>query len=275
MRAVSIVAGKEIRDGFRNRWVLAATLLLGSLALVLAFLGSAPAGAVKASRLAVTVVSLSSLSIYLIPLIALLLSYDTLVTEVERGTMLLLLACPVGRGQVVAGKFLGHLAILLLATVAGYGAAGAVAVMDGGADGETWRAFGRMVGSSGLLGAIFLALGFLVSAATRDRGAAAGAAVAVWLLFVVLYDMALLGVLVADEGHAVTAELFGALMLANPADLYRMFNLAGADGVAAMSGMAGLAARAGFGAPALLLAMAAWTVVPLVAAGALFARREL
>ena len=273
MSAVLVIAAKEIRDGLRNRWVLAATLLLGLLALALAFLGSAPMGTVGASRLAVTVVSLSSLSIFLLPLIALLLSFEALVGEVERGTMLLLLAYPVSRWQVLVGKFLGHVAILAFATVIGYGVAGLVA--GKGADSEAWRALIAMVGSSMLLGAIFIALGYLISVAVRDRGTAAGIAVAVWLLFVVLYDMALLGALVADEGQIITTELFGALMLFNPTDLYRMFNLSGSGAVAMMSGMAGLAGTAGFGRTVLLSAMAAWVVVPLVFAGALFSRREL
>ena len=127
MNALLAIAGREIRDGFRNRWILAATLLLGALALILALLGSAPTGAVGENRLAVTVVSLSSLGVFLIPLIALLLSYETFVVEVERGTMLLLLACPVARWQVVFGKFLGHVAILALSIAVGYGAAGLAA----------------------------------------------------------------------------------------------------------------------------------------------------
>ena len=273
MSAVLTIAGKEIRDGLRNRWVLAATLLLGLLALALAFLGSAPMGTVGAGRLAVTVVSLSSLSIFLPPLIALLLSYEALVGEVERGTMLLLLAYPVARWQVVLGKFLGHVAILVFATVVGYGVAGVVA--GEGADGEAWRALGAMVGSSTLLGAIFIAFGYLISVAVRDRGTAAGIAVAVWLVFVVLYDMALLGALVADEGQAITTDLFGVLMLVNPTDVYRMFNLSGSGTVAMMSGMAGLAEQAGYTSTVMLSAMVAWIVVPLGAAFALFGRREL
>ena len=66
-----IIAVKEWRDGMRNRWVLATTGLFAALALTLAFLGAAPTGAVKVGALAVTIVSLSSLTIFLIPLIAL------------------------------------------------------------------------------------------------------------------------------------------------------------------------------------------------------------
>ena len=71
----------------RNRWVLATTLLLAALALSLTFLGSAPTGNVGAGALDVVVVSLSSLTIFLLPLIALLISHDAVVGEMERGTM--------------------------------------------------------------------------------------------------------------------------------------------------------------------------------------------
>ncbi|WP_254453319.1 ABC transporter permease subunit [Siccirubricoccus sp. G192] len=104
MKGVLLIAGKEIREGMRNRWVVAATLLLAALALTLAFLGAAPAGRVGAGALEVVVVSLSSLSIFLLPLIALLISHDAIVGEMERGTMLLLLSYPLARWQVVLGE---------------------------------------------------------------------------------------------------------------------------------------------------------------------------
>ena len=112
MSTILVIAEKEIREGLRNRWVLATTRLLATLALSLTFLGSAPTGNVGAGALDVVIVSLSSLSVFLVPLIALLISHDAVVGEMERGTMLLLLSYPVKRWQVVLGKFLGHLAIL-------------------------------------------------------------------------------------------------------------------------------------------------------------------
>ena len=149
MRAIAIIAGKEIRDGLRNRWVLGTTLLLTALALTLAFVGSAPTGSVKVSLLAVTVVSLSSLSIFLIPLIAMLLSYDAIVGEIDRGTMALLLSYPIARRQVLAGKFLGHLAILALATIAGYGIAGlALQLAHGGLDLAAWTPFALLIAAN-------------------------------------------------------------------------------------------------------------------------------
>jgi len=276
MRSIAIIAGKEVRDGMRNRWVVATTLLLAALALTLAFLGSAPTGTVKVSPLAVTIVSLSSLTIFLLPLIALLLSYDAIVGEIDRGTMALLLAYPVSRGEVLLGKFLGHLAILAFATILGYGAAGgALALTSGDIDRDSVLALAAMIGSSVLLGAVFISIGYLVSTLVRDRGTAGGIAIGVWLLFVLLYDMALLGLLVVDQGKTVTADSLNWLLLLNPADAYRLLNLTGFANVSMFSGMAGLTEQTRLGQPVLLAALALWVVLPLGLATGFFARRQL
>ena len=275
MNAVAVIAGREVLAGIRNRWMLAATLLLGALALALAFVGSAPVGAVDATRLSITVVSLSSLSVFLVPLLGLLVSYDALVGEIERGTMPLLMTCPVTRWRIVLGKFAGQVAILAIATVAGFGAAALVAGLGGGGDAEAWGAFGVMLGASILLGAAFIALGTLFSAAVTERGTAAGVSAAAWLVFVVLFDMALLAILIADEGQAVSGALFRILLLLNPADVYRMLTLAGSETVGALSGMAGVSAEAAFGHDVLLPAMLLWIAAPLALAGLLFGRKEL
>ena len=275
MTAVSAIAGREVLAGIRNRWMLAASLLLGVLALTLAFVGSAPGGAVAASPLAITVVSLSSLSVFLVPLIGLLVSYDSLVGEIERGTMPLLMTHPVTRWRIVLGKFAGQVAILAVATVVGFGVAALVTGLGERGDAEAWRAFGVMVGASILLGAAFIALGTLFSAVVAERGTAAGVSAAAWLVFVVLFDMALLAILVADEGQVVSGDLFRVLLLLNPTDVYRMLTLSGSETVGVLSGMAGVSAEAAFGHAILLPAMLLWIAVPLGLAGLLFGRKEL
>jgi Cu-processing system permease protein len=275
MRAAWVIAGQEVRAGLRNRWILATTLLLAALALSLTLLGSAPTGTVGVDPLAVVVVSLTSLTIFLLPLIALLLSFDAVVGEQERGTLILLLAYPVARWEVVIGKFLGHTAILAIATVVGYGAAAAALSLQGDLEDAAWTAFAGMVGTSVLLGAAFIAIGGLASVIVHERATAAGIAVAVWLAFVLLYDTALLGILVADQGRTIDAGMLDVLLLLNPTDVYRLFNLTGSDAVSVYSGMAG-PGEAGRLAPALLIgALGAWIAVPLGLATALFARRQL
>lgn len=275
MNTVIIIASKEILEGLRNRWVLATTLLLAALALSLTFLGSAPTGNVGAGALDVVVVSLSSLTIFLLPLIALLISHDAIVGEMERGTMILLLSYPVGRYQIVLGKFCGHVLILAFATVIGYGAAaGALAISGAAVLAASWYAFAWMIATSIMLGAAFVAIGYLISSLARDRGTAAGASVGVWLIMVLVFDMALLGLLVVDQGRTVSALLLERLLFLNPTDIYRLANLTGFN-VSQFSGMAGLVGSAGASTLALLVGMVLWIAVPLGLATVSFARREL
>ncbi len=273
---VIIVAGKELHQAVRNRWVLASTLLLAALALSLTFLGSAPTGTVGVRPLDVVVVSLSSLTIFLIPLIALLISYDSIVGDMERGTMLLLLSYPIARWQVLLGKFFGHLAVLAFATCLGYGiAAGALVAAGSRIDHNSLAAFAAMIGSSVLLGAVFVAIGYLVSSLVRDRGTAAGISIGLWLLLVLIYDMAVLGLLALDQGRNVSATALNMMLLFNPTDIYRLFNLTGFANVSTFAGMAGLAHSMSLSIQVLLAALILWTLVPLGLAALAFSRREL
>ena len=272
---VATIAGQEIRAGLRNRWVVATTLLLGALALSLVLLGSAPTGTVGADPLSVVVVSLASLTIFLLPLIALLLSFDSIVGEQERGTLTLLLSYPVARWQVVMGKFLGQAAIIAIATVLGYGAAAVALAVSAKIDPAAWAGFAGMIGSSVLLGADFVAIGSLASILVRERATAAGLAVGAWLFFVILYDTALLGILVADQGKTVTAGVLDVLLLFNPADAYRLFNMTVTEGASVYSGMAGLGEAGRLGPGLLLAALVGWVVLPLVLAVLIFRRKQI
>jgi len=276
MRSAAIVAGQEILVAMRNRWVLATALIMAALALSLTFLGSAPTGQVGVDALDVVVVSLSSLTIFLVPLIALLIAHDAIVGEAERGTLPLLLSYSIGRRQVIIGKFLGHVFVLTIATVVGYGAAAAALALAGTEMlGQSLTAFAGMIGSSILLGSVFIAIGYLISALVHDRATAAGIAIAVWLFLVLVFDMVLLGILVVDQGRTITAGALDALLLLNPTGVYRLFNLTGSGGVSQFAGMAGLAKTATWSSAALLTALTAWILVPLSLATLAFARREI
>ena len=275
LKILGILAMKELRDGLRNRWIAAAIIVLGTLALVLSLLGSAPTGSIKASAMDISVISLASLSVYLIPLIALMLSFDALVGEFERGTMMLLLTYPVTRWQVIMGKFLGHVLILFIAIFAGYGGAMLILALFTDASLEGWQAYVSMMSSSLALGAIFIALGYLVSVLVKERATAAGTAIGLWLVFVVLYDLVLFGALLIDEGQLIGQQLFSMLMLISPTDTYRILNLSMFDGVSQAAGIAGVASEAGMSSTLLISIMLLWIIVPLAATLMVFQKREL
>lgn len=276
MNTLLTLAGKTFKDGIRNRWVLAITVLLTLFALTLVLLGSAPVGEVKASPIAITIVSLASLNIFLLPLIALLLAYDTLVGEIENGTMLLLLSYPLARWQVVLGKYLGQSLILASATLVAYAVA-ALALRiqhpDMAANFSAWRPYITMTFSTIALGCAFLAMGYLISAISRERARAAGLAIATWLVFVLIYDIALLGILIADKGRTLGEKALSWLLWANPADSYRLLNLGSGEN-AHVAGLINVGQSAALSPPWLTASLALWIALPLVFTIMIFGKKQ-
>lgn len=269
---VLTIARRELAEGMRNRWVLSTTVLLAALASAIAALGSAPTGSTSTGALDVVVVGLASLAIFLVPLIALLISHNAITREAEGGTLLLLLSHPLARWQVIAGKFLGQLGIMTFATVIGFSFAAAFVVWQHGAEG--WQAFGAMTGASILLGAVFLSLGLLASASVQESSTAAGISIGLWLLFVAIYDMALLAVLVAQGGHAIPGWIMDVALVLNPTDAYRLLTL-GEGSSAMLSGMGGVFDNSGLTPGVLVGALVLWCALPLGLAMAVFSRRNL
>jgi len=186
MNQVWNIARKEFSDGLRNRWLLAISLLFAVLAVGIAWLGAAASGQLGFTSIPATIASLASLATFLMPLIALLLAYDAIVGEEESGTLMLLLTYPLGHGQILMGKFVGHGLILALATLLGFGCAAlaiAVLVEDISLSTLVW-AFGRFMVSSTLLGWVFLAMAYVLSSKVSEKSRAAGLALGVWFLFV-------------------------------------------------------------------------------------------
>lgn len=270
IRRILALAAGEYRIALRNRWVAIAAALMVLFSLVLAAAGAAPTGDIGVDRLSVVVASLTSLAVYLVPLLALLISFDAVAGEVERGTLPLLLTYPVSRLQILLGKLLAHLGILALAVVLGYGAAALAAIWTDPRAVAGLPAMARLGWSSVLLGATFLGAGYALSALAKRPSGAAGLAIGLWLGLVVLYDLGLLALIVADGGGAFTTGILPATLLANPADAFRLFNLAASDAAGAASGMG--AAAASIALWKSTASVLVWPLVALALAWAAFRR---
>jgi Cu-processing system permease protein len=263
-RQVAAVAGKEFRDRIRNRWVLAVAGVFTVFSLAIAWFGGAQQGTVGLQSAEATIASLVSLVIYLIPLIALLLGFDAVVGERERGSLDLLLALPITRGELLLGKYLGLAAALTLSTLAGFAAVAVLMARQLGANG-LYHYLGFMF-SSVLMGLAFLSLAVLLSVLARDRTRASGLAIALWFGFVLVYDLLLLGLLVASGGR-VGGDAFAYLLLLNPADVFRILNVFSLDDLRTLYGLASIVPPALANPWLMGSAMLGWIVAPLLLAG--------
>jgi Cu-processing system permease protein len=262
-KQILTLAAKEFRDRLRNRWVLAVALVFTVFSLVIAYFGGAQQGQLGLRSIEFTIASLVSLVIYLIPLIALLLGFDAVVGERERGSLDLLLSLPITRLELLLGKYLGLAAALTLSTLAGFGLVALLLFKQ-----FSWPGLYHYVGfmlSSVLLGLAFLSLAVLMSVIARERTRASGLAIAMWFFFVLVFDLLLLGGLVATGG-SYGGDAFAYLLLLNPADVFRILNVFSLEDVRTLYGLASIVPPA-LAKPWLMgSVMLAWIVVPLALA---------
>lgn len=271
-RRILAIAAAEVTIARRNRWILMATVILTLFALALTFAGAAPTGALGVDLLTVSVASMTTLAVYLAPLLALMMAFDAIAGEAERGGLALLLTYPVSRSEILLGKFLAQLGVLAFALLIGFGSAGITAALAGGAGPESITALARLIGTAILLGGAFLALGYALSALAGSATGAAGLAAGLWLVFVVLYDLGLLGAVVFDDGGFFTRSVFPWLLTINPADAFRLWNVTAAEGVALATGMTGAAKALPAWAPPAALIL--WPLLALGLARLAFGRVE-
>ncbi len=266
------IARLEFIIASRNMWVATAILLMGLFAVVLTLAGGATTGELGADPLIVAASSITTLSVYLVPLVGLLLSFDAISGEAERGTLALSLTYPVSRAEILFGKFLAHLGVLAFAIATGLVLAAAITIWRYGAGDLAYGVLVRLFFTSLTLGAAFIAIGYLVSSMVRQTGVASGVVILIWLICVVLYDLALLGAVVADNGGFFTKTIFPWLLVANPADAFRLLNLPPVFFAVLTSGLGGASAVSGTSGQ--LISLLGWPVVALFLAWLAFRRLE-
>jgi len=260
---VRVIAAKEFRDRIRNRWVLAVAVIFALFALAIAYFGASQQGEVGLRSVDVTVASLVSLVIYLVPLIALILGYDAIVGEKERGSLELMLSMPITRFELLLGKYVGLACALTISTVLGFGAAllplaSSLSVTDG-------FHYAGFVGSAILMGLAFLSISMLVSVVALDRVRASGVAIALWFFFVLIFDLLLMGALVMSQGR-LGSGMFAAILMFNPADVFRLLNIFSSEQVQSMYGLATVMPERLTDPSVLLAIMFGWIVIPFVIA---------
>ena len=272
LHRVRVIAADEYRRALESRWLFGFAVVLAALILGLSFFGLAQGRETGFQGFARVTLSLMNLVLFMVPLTGLVLGVTSMASA--GGSLPLLLAQPVGRGEVLLGKFAGLAAALTVAQAAGFGGGGAVVAFYAGVD--QVPGYLVLMALSFLLGWLTIAVALCLAAIWPDRLRAMSAALLLWLLMVVAYDLVILGTTAVLHGVPLQAVLFPALLV-NPVDLCRVLvTLALGSGAlfgptsAVLVRMFGTAAGVGLGVTVLAIE----TVVPLVIGAALFRRRD-
>ncbi len=270
--ALKAFAHKELSDKLKSRWVLVIATGFALFTVIIAYFGAAPAGVAGFRGINPTIASLTSLVTYFIPILALTLGGGIIADEREKGTLDIFLSSPISFREFILGKFSGLSLAFILSSLAGFGIAGIILFMKIGTN--AIGSYLIFIINSILLGIIFLSLSFMVSIFFYERTKVIAFTVFIWLFFTVLYDLALVGLIIVTKG-AIETGIFSVLLMLNPVDVYRILNFLSIGELSVVIGLTTVEFPVYLKTPILWVISLLWISLPLVVSHYLFKRKYL
>ncbi|MFD2170000.1 ABC transporter permease subunit [Tumebacillus lipolyticus] len=215
--SVWIIARREMRQGFRNPWSYSFLLLFSLFSLALLLIQSNNAMGLQGYTH--TTGMMINLTLYLLPLMTLLLGSFSLTSEKEDGGWQLLSTYALSSAAFLTGKFLGLFAVLLAIVATGFGLFGVVGALVG-QDISLTSLFAFVTFSVATL-VLYLAVALLVGAVAKNRWQALTIGVGIWFVTVLAWPTLLISLLNLLPYPAIRPTL-GILTLINPAEVVRV-----------------------------------------------------
>ncbi|WP_017756265.1 ABC transporter permease [Calidifontibacillus oryziterrae] len=218
---VAKIARHELKVISRSRWVVSFTILYTVLAVTIVLFGGSAeqAGFEGFNRMAA---SLLNLSLFLVPLLTLLIGSTSIAGDKEGGSLTLLFTYPLRPATILLGKFIGLLITLIAVITFGYGMAGLILFIT--KTGVSIQFFLLFYGFTLLLMVLFLGLAMLVGVVSATRFQALGLSLIVWAITVLFYEFAVMGLAMVISKHAIL-NMFTFSILLNPVELVRVWTI--------------------------------------------------
>lgn len=262
---------REMSNSLRARWFLlySAVFFLGGL-LLIAF-GARDAFLAGYRGYARSLAGLVHFSILFVPLMALFPASAAIAEERENGTLEYLLAQPVGRGEVFAGKWAGVALAVVASITFGYLFAGGLAMLRGVPASFIWTSYLFLL----LFACVFVSIGLTLSTVFETRSRAVTVGLLLWLALIALGS---LGAMAAFIRWGWPVEALIAWSFLNPVEAFRLAQVALLDADLGLLGPVGASMAERHGAGMVLwgsaLSLLAWVVVPLALGGTGVLRRR-
>lgn len=222
------IARKDVRDARRSYWLwgLAAffvfLLSLFPVLVVVDFVQIQGGPVTTDTFHALTVDMLG----FIVPIIAIVLAYETVSGERDSGTIKLLMALPHSRLDVVVGKTVGRWVVVLLPVLAGFLVSAVVFLATPiSLNADTYALYALL---TGLLGITYAGIAVGISAGAGSSRRAMLGSVGVYVVFTLLWSQSVRGLLQLltrntglEAGSATATKLQLFLMILNPTEAYK------------------------------------------------------
>jgi ABC-type transport system involved in multi-copper enzyme maturation permease subunit len=226
---IMTIAKKEFMDNLRNNWIVILTVLFVILTLVISFVS----GGGSLGDIQITVVGLLTISSLLVPIIAIMLGYDTISGETESRSLLVVQSYPVSREEVYFGKFLGLGSVLGVSVLIGFGISGIIISATVG--GTNPLGFLIFMFLTILLGLIYLSMSICFSSILKRHTTSLYAGIALFFWAMIIGSV-IMGIHLGTGGTfedflsgSMPSWMWGSTMVLSPSDMYQTATLLGFD----------------------------------------------
>ncbi|MDQ0215524.1 Cu-processing system permease protein [Oikeobacillus pervagus] len=264
------VTRHEWKMSMRSRWMMIFAFLFTVLAAIILFFGNetAKSGYEGFSRMTA---NLLNLSLFLIPLLTLLIGSLLFSGEKEDGRLALLMTYPISPFSLIAGKYTGLFLSLSIVLLLGYSVSGILLLFFGGAAFSLLLLFFFL---SLFLTMMFLSISMLIGVLANSRLHALGLGIFCWAFFVLFYEFIIMALTTMAPPNSVLPILTISVFL-NPVELIRVFTVIFL-GSGTVFGPTiydfTIWAESGWGTFMFFVSCLLWTVIPLVMANILLKR---
>lgn len=169
------VAKRELKLGFRNSWTYSFLILLTIFTIVILLLHSTIPTNQGYTEMTGTVINMT---LYLLPLITLLLGGFSLTTEKEDGEWSLLSTYPISSYSFLWGKWLGLSIIKITMILFSFGIAGLLITLFG--QGLNIQTFIFFLLFSIALAIVYLSISFLIGSIAKNRWQSLIGGITIW-----------------------------------------------------------------------------------------------
>lgn len=272
---IKTIAKKEFMDNLRSKWIMALTLIFILLTLVMSFVQ----GGGDLSSMEVTVIGIMAIASMLVPIISIMLGYNTITGEAESGSLLVVLSNPITRFEVLMGKFVGLGSVLSTSILLGFGIAGIVIMAE---DSSNVVGYGIFMILTILLGLMFLSLSMCFSALLKRTVMSLGAGIGLFFWGMIIGTI-LMGVYLAITPNSdfmtmannMPDWMMTSMMILSPMDMYQTSTMLGFSMTSLSTGGFSVTLPSYITLPRLLIVYASWTIIPMVVGYFALERRDI
>lgn len=216
MNELKVIISREIKIGFRNPWAYSFMALFTIFVLSLLLINNQQYVIGYTS----TSATMLNLSLYLLPLMSLMLGAFSLTAEKEDRSWELLASYPLTTWSYIIGKYIGLAVVINIIIFVGFGVSSIIGIAFGIA--LHYTTYINLLLFCSIIAITFLAIAIMIGTLSKNRWQALTINIGIWFFLIMAWPTLLIAIL-GLLPYSIIKPTLSILTIINPAEFIRLF----------------------------------------------------